>query len=90
MTIVDLKTHPKPFVTVAELIDYTEVPKRTMYHHIEKGVLKAVKIGGCLKIPIEEARRYVKGTAPAALTTQDPVKSGVPSSTSHLSCATGT
>lgn len=86
MTITDLKTHPKPFVTVAELIDYTEIPRRTMYHHIEKGALKAIKIGGCYKVPIEEARRYVQGSLPAPVEG----KNGVPTPVSHLFSATGT
>lgn len=86
MTITDLNTHPKPFVTVAELIDYTEIPRRTMYHHIEKGALAAVKIGGCYKVPIAEARRYVKGEKPTSATG----KNGVPAPVSHLFSATGT
>lgn len=90
MTITDLTTHPKPFVTVAELMDYTEVPRRTMYHHIEKGVLKAIKIGGCLKIPIDEARRYVRGSAPGTVEAAQGVKKPVPVTPSHLFGATGT
>lgn len=59
MKITDLATHPRPYVTMGEFITYTEIPRRTMYHHVESGKLKAVKMGGTLKIPIEEARRFV-------------------------------
>lgn len=56
--IKDLATHPKPFVTIEALAEYLEVSPRTLYHHIEKGSLKANKVGGLLKIPLEEARRF--------------------------------
>lgn len=58
MEIADLKTHPKAFVNIEEYAEYLEVSPRTVYHNIEKGALAAVKVGGLLKIPIEEARRF--------------------------------
>lgn len=83
MQIKDLDTHPKPFVTVAEFIAYTEIPRRTMYHHIEHGKLKAVKMGGTLKIPIAEARRFVAVPARPDLDTD-------PKAVPEILCATGT
>lgn len=56
--IKDLATHPRPFVSIGALAEYLEISPRTVYHHIEKGTLKANKIGGRLKIPLEEAQRF--------------------------------
>lgn len=85
MKITDLATHPKPFVSVAEFIAYTEIPRRTMYHHIERGTLQAVKMGGTLKIPIAEARRFVSTPARPDLVPKASSKA-VP----EILCATGT
>jgi len=58
VTITDLKTHPKAFVTLDEYAAYLDVTVRTLYHQIDKGSLKAVKHGGALRIPLEEAQRF--------------------------------
>lgn len=56
--IDDLATYPRKFVTPMQLADYVAVSRRTIYHHIEKGALRAVKIGGMVRIPIKDARAY--------------------------------
>lgn len=56
----DLETHPKKFVSVIQLAGYLSVSRRTLYYHINKGALRAVKRVGVIRIPIEEARRYAR------------------------------
>lgn len=55
---VDLTTYPKKFVSPIQLANFVGVTRRTIYTHIEKEALRAIKIGGVLRIRIEEARRY--------------------------------
>lgn len=59
---IDLDTYAKPYVRLQDLAGLLGISPRTVYHHIEKGTLKAVKIGGLLRIPIAEARKYAAGT----------------------------
>lgn len=56
--IADLATYRRKFVTPIQLAAYVGVTRRTIYHHIEKGALRAVKRGGALRIPIRDARDY--------------------------------
>lgn len=56
--ILSLATYRKKFVRPLQLARYTGVPERTIYHHIEKGALPALKRGGLLVIRIEVAREY--------------------------------
>lgn len=58
MTIENLATHPKAFVSPEELAAYLDVPRGTVYHWIDKGALAARKIGGLLRIPTETARAF--------------------------------
>lgn len=60
--ILDLATYTKPYVTPRALADYLGLSYRTIYHHIDKGTIQAVKIGGTLKIPLVEARKFASGT----------------------------
>jgi excisionase family DNA binding protein len=80
MDIKDISTHPKAFVTLEAFADYLEVSPRTLYHNIDKGALKAVKVGGLLRIPIEEARKYCSVPARPDLSTGN----GNGSGPSHL------
>lgn len=57
--ITDLDHYPKKFITPIQLAMYLGVGRRTIYHHIDKGALRVVKRVGVIRIPIEEARRYV-------------------------------
>ena len=65
--IFDLARHEAAYVTVQELAQYLCVHERTLYHHIEKGALVCVRLGGpgssVLRIPISEARRYAQVAA---------------------------
>jgi excisionase family DNA binding protein len=56
--IKDLETYPKQLLTLEAFADYLQVSPSTLYRHINKGSLAAVKVGGLLRIPIEEARRF--------------------------------
>lgn len=57
-SIRDLATHPYPYVTVQELAECLRVHPETIYRHIEKGALRAVRIGAAVRISIVEACRY--------------------------------
>jgi excisionase family DNA binding protein len=43
--IQNLKTHPEPYVTVAELAEYWLVGRKQVYKQIGAGTLPAVRIG---------------------------------------------
>jgi len=60
MTIIDLTTHPEPYVSVGALARYWCVAPSTIYRHIDKGALYAERIGPyrLIRIPTSEARRY--------------------------------
>ncbi len=57
--LTDLATYPCQYVRPQQLAVYTDQSIRTIYHHIEKGALRAVKIGKSLRIPTKVARQYV-------------------------------
>ena len=56
----DLAHYPRKFIAPIQLARYLNVTRRMIYHHIEKGALHARKIGGVVRIPIDEARRYAQ------------------------------
>lgn len=56
----DLAHYPRKFIAPGQLARYLNVSRRTIYHHIEKGALSVRKIGGVVRIPIDEARRYAQ------------------------------
>jgi excisionase family DNA binding protein len=58
--IVDLATHPEPFVTVAALAAYWCVSPDTVYRDIAKGALPAYRVGSShsIRIRVEDARAY--------------------------------
>lgn len=60
MTISNLDNYPCPFVTPKALADYLLVSPRTIYAWIDKGALQAQKFEGTVRIPTEEAKRFVK------------------------------
>lgn len=57
--IKDLQTYPKKYVSPMQLAEYIGVTRRTIYHHIEKGALGAVRRMGVVRIHVAEARRYL-------------------------------
>lgn len=47
-------------LSVAQLAEKAQLSEQTIYHHIRKGALKAVKQGPrAVRIPLEEAERYL-------------------------------
>jgi excisionase family DNA binding protein len=60
MTIANLDTYKGKFVAPVDFAAYLLVSTRTVYHWIEKGALRVVRVERTVRIPIEEARRFVK------------------------------
>lgn len=56
--ICDLRTCQRKLISPMQLAEYIGVTRRTIYHHIDKGALRAVRRHGIVRIRIEEARRY--------------------------------
>ena len=59
--MIDLARETRRLIKVPELAECCGVTPKTVYRHIQKGALKAVYVGpfNVVRIPIEEARRYV-------------------------------
>jgi len=51
------------FLTVAEMAEATRLSRMTIYRHIHSGTLDASRFGGCYRIPVESARRYLQNPA---------------------------
>jgi excisionase family DNA binding protein len=45
VTLHDLKSHPQPYVTVAELAAYWLVGRKQIYKQIDAGTLPAIRLG---------------------------------------------
>ena len=45
VNVRDLKTHPEPYVTVAELAEYWLVGRKQIYKQIDAGTLPAIRLG---------------------------------------------
>jgi excisionase family DNA binding protein len=45
VSVRDLKTHPEPYVTVAELAEYWLVGRKQIYKQIDAGTLPAIRLG---------------------------------------------
>jgi excisionase family DNA binding protein len=59
--IIDLDTHPEPYVTIADIAAYWQVHRATVYRDIAKGALNAHYMpSGHMRIAIDEARSYGK------------------------------
>lgn len=59
--IVDLASHPEPYVTVPEIAAYWQVHRSTVYRDIAKGALKPYYLpSGHMRIAIHDARDYGK------------------------------
>lgn len=58
--IQNIASHSGEFVTVSELAHYWHVSERTIYRHILKGALTAVRIGpyGRLRLRTRDALEY--------------------------------
>ena len=62
--ILDINTHPHPFVTVAELAAYCHFDQKTVRRHIDKGALVVHRIGPdhAIRIPLANAQEYCAAT----------------------------
>lgn len=60
--IEDLSTYRRAYVTPAQLADYVQVSRRMIYKHIEKGALKARRIGNVVRIKRRDALVYAEGS----------------------------
>ncbi len=58
--IRNIDTCRKPYIAPVDFAEYLQVTTRAVYHWIEKGALQAVRVERTVRIPIEEARRFVK------------------------------
>lgn len=47
--------------TLVEVGEIAKLSKSTIYRHIEEGVLKAVKVGGSLRVKESDLEKYLKG-----------------------------
>lgn len=56
--IVDLRTHPSRYVTLDQLALYFSMSRRSLYNYIEKGALKARKIGSSIRVHVDDARSF--------------------------------
>jgi len=56
----DLAHYSRRYIAPIQLARYLAIPKRTIYHHIEKGALRVRKIGGLLRVHIDDARAYAQ------------------------------
>ena len=59
MRLQDLKSHPEPYVTVAELAEYWLVGRKQIYKQIDAGTLPAIRLGPrLLRIRTAEAIEF--------------------------------
>jgi excisionase family DNA binding protein len=57
--IMDLQSHPEPYVTTSDLADYWRVSRKQIYKQIEAGTLRAIRLGPRLmRISTAEAIRF--------------------------------
>lgn len=61
--LTDLNKFPLKYVRLQALSEYCDIPLRTIYYHVDIGALHAVKIGGVLRVPIDDAKAYVSTEA---------------------------
>lgn len=69
-TITDLATHADLFVTVDELAGYWRVSRDVIYRDIEKGALRAIRVGRCIRIRVIDARLYGQPADSSSLTSR--------------------
>lgn len=67
--VEDLTTYTGPNLTLLQLAEAIDVPRRTLYYHVEIGALKVVRRGGVIRVLTSEALRYA-GLTPAPHTHQ--------------------
>lgn len=62
--IRDLRTHPEPHVSVADLAVYWGVTERTVYSWITKGALPATRVGRTLRVKASDAIAFGRPPEP--------------------------
>ena len=59
MPILDLATHPVPYVSVGELANYWRISRKQIYKQIDAGTLEAIRLGPRLfRIRTSVAREF--------------------------------
>jgi len=59
MAILDLSSHPRPFVSVRELAQYWGLSRHELYKQIDAGTLPAVRLGARLyRVRTADAVRF--------------------------------
>jgi excisionase family DNA binding protein len=59
MAIVELSSHPRPFVSIRELAQYWGVSRHDLYKQIDAGTLPAVRLGSRLyRVRTADAVRF--------------------------------
>jgi excisionase family DNA binding protein len=59
MTVRDLSTHSRPYVSIRELADYWGVSRYELYKQIDAGTLSALRLGPRLyRIRTRDALRF--------------------------------
>ena len=57
--ILDLSTHPEPYVSVGGLAEYWGVSRKQIYKQLDAGTLKAIRLGPRLyRIHTSDAREF--------------------------------
>ena len=71
--IMDLQSHPEPYVTTSDLADYWRVSRKQIYKQIEAGTLKAIRLGPrLLRIGTAEAIRFEEMAKMSPLSEHEP------------------
>lgn len=50
------------YLTIHEVAEVAKQSSVTIRRHIAKGALRSVKVGGSVRIPVDDARRYLGGS----------------------------
>lgn len=58
--MIDLMTTEKQFLRPDEVMEIVGISRRTLYYWIEHRRLSAVKIGGTIRIPVEDLRKRLR------------------------------
>jgi excisionase family DNA binding protein len=59
MAILDLSSHPRPFVSIRELAQYWGLSRHALYKQIDAGTLPAVRLGARLyRVRTADALRF--------------------------------
>lgn len=51
---------PPSLMTIREVMEAAKISRTTLYWQIKKGNLLAVNVGGRVRIPVDEFRKWIK------------------------------